>query len=141
MTERDAAGPPREHFRRQALLEIAHDIAGDHLEEPIGSRGQGRNRFEQPPSRGRKTGCAREHRVADGVGNLIGLRPEHLGHEERIAGGLAEQLVRIQLYESARSATAAGESGPIPSRSTSVAVASSPSTIRSGCAAARSSSR
>lgn len=47
------------------------------------------------PARAQR-GYARENGVSDRLGNLAGASGEHFGHEERVARGHPEELVRIR---------------------------------------------
>ena len=97
VSKRHAGGGRHEHARRQTLVETILDgVAGESLEQPeLGLLGNDRDRLEHR-SGGRAQVCgAREHGVPDRVGDPLGPHGERLDHEERVAGGLAVELVRV----------------------------------------------
>ena len=104
-------------------------------------RGDDRDRLEQRLCRGAEARGAREHRVPDRRRDALGSRGERLDDEERIAGGLAVELVGVDAVRLGeprdRLERERGEPQPTVWR----LVASSPSTIRSGWRASSSSSR
>ena len=86
----------REHARRQALVETVDRRAGECLEQPeLGLRRDDRHGLEEL-SRGRaasrRPGAGR---VSHRVRSLLGMRSQRLDDEERVAGGLAVELVRV----------------------------------------------
>ena len=94
--ERDGRRLGHEHARHQALLERLNRFCGERLQQPeLGPRRHGCHRLKQPPRPSTEARGTGEDRVPHRVRNLIGARGERLDDEERIAGGLAIQLARI----------------------------------------------
>src|SRR5439155_1949344 len=127
--------------RRQALVETVDFLPGECLKQPeLGLRRDDGDRLEEPPGGRTEARGAGEDRVPDRVRYLLGARGERLDDEERVAGGLAVEVVGVDGVRFGELRDRRGRESTSLSRATVRPVASSPSTIRSGWARSSPSS-
>jgi hypothetical protein len=94
--ERDPRRLGDQHSGGQALLQRVGGRAGERLEEPeLGSRRYDGDRFLQRSCGRAEPGGPGEHRVPDRVRDPLRLGGQRLDDEERVAGGLAVELVGV----------------------------------------------
>jgi hypothetical protein len=94
--ERHARRLDDEHAGGQALVQTVGRIIGECLQEPeLGLRRHDRDRFEEHGSGGAEPRGAGEHRVPDRLRDPLRAGGERFDDEERVAGGLAVELVGV----------------------------------------------
>ena len=94
--ERHASWLGRKHAGGQALVETVDCLAGERLQEPeLRLRRHDGDRLEDRPSGGAEACGACEHCFPDRLRNPVGSRGERFDDEERVAGRLAVELVRV----------------------------------------------
>ena len=88
VAEADGVALRAQHPRGQAFVEVVELALGERVEQPqLGARrrdGDGVQQHPRPVAQARGAG---QHRVADGLGQLGVGAGQHLGDEERVAGG------------------------------------------------------
>jgi len=94
----DAAGLGREHPGGETFVEGSDVVSDQRLEQPeLDLWGHDRHGGEDLLGRRAERRCAREHGVAHGVRNLVGLRCDRLDDEERVPSGLPVELVGVDV--------------------------------------------
>ena len=85
-----------EHARRQRLVERVDRLRGHDLEQcQVGLGRDDGHRVEEQPRPRTEPRRAGQHRVPDRVGDRVGAGASALDDEERVAGGLAVELVGV----------------------------------------------
>ncbi len=83
----------RQDAGREAGVERVDLTRREELQQPeLGGLGADGDRVEEVARRSGQPARAREHRVADRLGNVLVARRKRLGDEERIAAGRAVEL-------------------------------------------------
>ena len=97
MAELDGSGASDEHPGVEAVLEPVDAALRERVEQPeLGAGLRHRDGLEEGACVVAKPGGPREHGVPDVVGDRRPTGREDLGDEERVAGGLSVELVRVE---------------------------------------------
>ena len=128
--------PRAEHASGEAFVDRVGRVAADGEESSASSGGRRDRRcLDHRDRRALSLRDSCEHDVAHRGGDGGATGGEHLGHVERVAARQVVEGARGDAVLRRELATASRDSGRASRRRTACAVASSPSTIRSGCVA------